>query len=166
MNTRGVLFALFILCLVPSLAAAHEFGVGSLRVVHPWARFTPPGAPNGAVYLAIENRGAEADRLIGAATPRAERVELHASEEDGGVYRMVPREAVEVKPGETVRFAPGGLHVMLFGLSATLKQWETFPLTLRFEQAGTLEVEVQVEAEPSHGAAGGGHDAGGMKHAE
>ncbi len=130
---------------VPSLAQAHDSIHGSNGITHPRARITSPGATNGAVYLVIENTGAETERLIGAATPRAEKVELHATEMEGEVMTMRPREAVEIKPADIVSFEPGGLHIMLFKLSAPLKEGERFPLTLRFEKAGELTIDVAVE---------------------
>jgi copper(I)-binding protein len=58
---------------------------------------------------------------------------------------MRPVEAIEVTPGAPIVLQPGGLHVMLIGLKAPLKEGERFPLTLTFERAGTIEVEVVVE---------------------
>lgn len=143
-----VAFVLALVLFAPGLGQAHDYTHGSLAITHPWARFTPPGAPNGAAYLVIRNNGAEPDRLLGAATPRAERVEFHATEMDGGVMTMRPQAAVEIKPNEVVAFEPGGLHIMLFKLTAPLKEGEKFPLTLRFEKAGELSVDIAVERGP------------------
>lgn len=144
MKRLFVAFVFALAMLAPSLGAARDYALGGLAVTQPWARFTAPGAANGAAYLVIRNNGAEPDRLIGAATPRAAKVELHESAMEGEVMTMRPREAIEIKPSETVRFEPGGLHIMLFGLSAPLKEGEAFPLTLRFEKAGALTIEVEV----------------------
>ncbi len=131
---------------LPLAAAAHETRAGALTVNHPWSRLLPPSAPNGAAYFELANRGPEADRLLGAATPRANKAELHTHVHDNGVMRMREVEGgVAVPAGQTVRFAPGGLHVMLMGLNAPLAKGERFPLTLRFEKAGEVKVEVVVE---------------------
>lgn len=140
-----VAFVLALALPAPGLAVAHDYSHGSLGIIHPWARFTAPGAPNGAVYLVIENTGAETDRLVGAATPRAEKVEFHATGMDGEVMTMHTREAIEIKPKEIVAFEPGGLHIMLFKLKSPLVEGEKFPLTLRFEKAGEVMVDVLVE---------------------
>ena len=139
-------------------AIAHDYKHNGLVVDHPWARATPGQTPNGAAYMQLSIEGAEADRLLSATSPVAERVELHTHIVDDGVMRMRQVEAIEVAPGSPTILQPGGLHVMLLGLKAPLQEGESFPLTLTFENAGTFEVEVDVEAvgsmEPMHE----GHD--------
>lgn len=168
----GAVVALLIAMI--ALAQAHDYTVGSLQVAHPWARASAGAAPTGAAYLAIENRGDAADRLLSASTPAAERAELHTHIHEGGVMKMREVEGgIELPAGEQVFLAPGGLHVMLMGLKAPLKEGERFPLTLTFEKAGELQVEVAVEAigyqppkqmDGMHGAGHGtGHDAGHKK---
>src|SRR2546423_11588059 len=75
------------------LAAARPLGardivVGELRIEHPYARATPPGARTAAAYLAIENRGREPDRLVGARPPRAAALALPSLRAEGGVMRL------------------------------------------------------------------------------
>ena len=134
-------------------AAAHEFTLGSLTIEHPWAR--PAASGNGAAYLVIENLG-PADRLVGVATDIAATADLHATTIDAqGVGRMAAVQAVEIPQGAQAKLTPGGLHIMLMGLKAPLKEGEKFPLTLTFEHAGQVRVEVEVEKKPSHAADGG-----------
>ena len=122
---------------------AHEFTVGEMVIEHPWARATAAHQANGSAYLVVENSG-EADRILGAASPVAGRVELHTHIDDNGVMRMRRVEAIDLPAGETA-LAPGGLHIMLFELGAPLVEGESFPLTLTLEKAGEVEVEVKVE---------------------
>lgn len=125
---------------------AHDFSLGDLHVDHPWARATAPQQANGGAYLTITNAGATPDRLLEAQSPVAGRVELHTHDVDSaGVMRMRQVEAIDVPAGEATALRPGGLHVMLIGLEDRLVQGEQFPLTLVFETAGPLEVEVTVE---------------------
>jgi hypothetical protein len=129
-------------------ARAHGYRAGDLHIRHPYATPTPPGAKVGAAYLAtLENRGTRADRLLGAASPIAERIELHASDIDAaGVMRMRRLEAIDLAPGAAVRLRPGrGAHLMLLGLKQPLKVGDSFPLTLQFEHAGSVEVRVDVQ---------------------
>ncbi|HSQ71610.1 MAG TPA: copper chaperone PCu(A)C, partial [Rubrivivax sp.] len=63
---------------------------------------------------------------------------------DGDVMRMREIPAIEIPAGQTVELRPGGLHVMFIGLTQTLDNGASFPLTLRFEKAGEVKVEVQV----------------------
>ena len=119
---------------------------GDLVVTDARSRATPPTVANGVGYLAIENRGDSADRLIGAETERAETVELHETRQDGEIMRMRPLpEGIELPSGERVTLEPGGRHLMLVGLKTPLMAGETVPLTLDFERAGKLTIELQVE---------------------
>jgi len=156
-----ILLAVLFLLVAPALAGEHDHdhAQGTLHIIQPWARFTPPGAPNGAAYLSIENTGAEADRLVGAATPRAERTEIHETKQEGELMTMRPVDGVAIAPGATIRFAPGGLHIMMLKLDAPLREGERVPLTLRFEHAGEVTVEAEVRRDGAAGADGHhGHD--------
>ena len=141
--------ALALAALVATAAIAHEFKLGDLMIDHPWARASIGQAKAGAAYLTIVNGGSEPDRLMAVETPAAKRAELHTHVMKDGVMKMRRLEAVEVAPGEPTVFQPGGLHVMLMGLKAPLAEGETFPLTLSFEKAGTLEITVKIEAAAS-----------------
>ncbi len=155
---RHVLIATTIVSLA-TLAApsvAHDYMAGDIRVEHPWARATIGKAKNGAVYMTLVNAGSAPDRLVKAASPMAERATAHAHHMDGNVMKMHPVDAIEIAPGSPTVLKPGGLHIMLFGLAAPLKAGETFPLTLSFERAGRLTIEVLVE-QPASPPPGGDH---------
>jgi len=140
-------------------ASAHDYEIAGLAIGHPWARETPATARAGAAYLTIDNRGGTADRLVRVEVEAgvAGRAELHGHEMDEeGVMRMRPVEAIEVPAGGTAALEPGGLHIMLMNLERQLVEGESFPLTLIFEEAGSIEVEVAVE--PITGPAGDDHD--------
>ncbi len=126
-------------------ATAQETHSGDLAVQRPWTRAAGQGA-TGAGFLSVSNRGAAADRLLSASTPAARAVELHTMIRDGDVMRMRAVEAVEVPPGQTVELRPGGLHMMLVGLSRPLREGEAVPVVLRFERAGEVRVELSVQA--------------------
>lgn len=139
-----------------------------LQVHHPWARASLGAHQTGAAYLALVNFGESADRLIAVSTPAAKRAELHGhSMDDQGVMKMRPVEAIEVAPKSETHLQPGGLHVMLMGLAAPLKEGDAFPMTLRFEKAGEIEVTVAVLAPAAMGPAHhGGEHAGGHQHGQ
>ncbi len=143
-------------------APAHEPHVdvaGALKVEGAWAR--PAASGNGAAYMTLGNGGDEPDRLLRASAPVADTVELHAHEIDAqGVARMRPVVAVEVPPGGEAALAPGGLHLMLVGLKEPLREGESFELTLDFERAGEVTVDVAVARQPPQGSAAG-HGGGG-----
>lgn len=140
-----------VLALAPLLAAgavfAHEYQSGPLTIGHPWARATAPSAVNGAAYLTVENAGEAADRLLGAASPIAETVELHESAFDAnGVMRMQRLDGIAIPAGGAVALEPGGYHIMMIGLHEPLVEGTRFPLVLTFEMEGEVPVEVVVEA--------------------
>jgi len=137
-------------------AAAHGYQLGDLTIGHPSASPTAPGQPNGAAYLTIETVGTAPDRLVGLSTPAAAAAEIHTMSDEGGVMTMRRLDAVEVAPGAPVHFQPGGLHIMLIGLSGPLEAGKMVPLTLTFEKAGDITVELAVE-KPADAPAHGGH---------
>lgn len=139
------LLAAAVIATLSAGALAHGYTVGKLSISHPWAKASAGMAANGAAFLKITNSG-DADRLVAAKTTAADRAELHTHSMDGGVMKMRQVEAIEIPAGSTVALEPGGLHVMLFGLKAPLKEHDKFPLTLTFEKSGSVDVEVQVEA--------------------
>ena len=147
---------LFAVCAVPTVLSAHP-SAAQVEAGRAWARATPPGARTGVAYLTIENRNAAPDRLVRAETPVAERAELHAHDMEAGVARMRSVDGLEVAPGQTTVLAPGGLHVMLVGLHRPLKRGEAFALTLVFERAGPVTLEVRVEGAGAGGPSKGHH---------
>ena len=156
MSVRSRVLALLALLLMASPAFAHDYKLGALEIGHPWARATPPTAPTGGGYLSVKNTGTEPDRLMSVSSPAAETVQVHEMKMDGSVMRMRPLEGpLEIKPGETVTLAPGGMHMMMMGLKAPFKQGERVPLTLVFEKAGKIDVEMVVVA---MGATPGHHE--------
>jgi len=100
---------------------------------------------NSAVYMVLTNDSATPDRLVSAAADVAGAVEIHESSMDGDVMRMqqLPN-GIEIPANGQVELKPGGLHVMLIGLTKDLNPGETFPVTLQFEQAGAITVEAEV----------------------
>jgi copper(I)-binding protein len=140
---RKILTAL-ILLIAPPLAA-EEVTLGDLTISDAYSYATPAKA--GAAYLTVTNAGDTADRLTGAEVDFAD-AQLHESKADSdGVMRMQHlMDGVAIPAGETVTLARGGLHVMMMGLDAPLEAGATFPLSLTFESAGTVEIEVVVRA--------------------
>lgn len=123
----------------------------TVKVENPWARPTAQGQAAGGGFLRIVG-GAQGDKLVAASTSAAGRVELHTMTMDGDVMRMRQVDAIEVPAGKTVDLKPGGLHVMFMDLKAPLKTGSSFPLTLKFEKAGEVKVDVQVQTAPPGGA--------------
>ncbi len=128
---------------------------GDIAIEQPFARATP--AKVGGVFLTLKNAGGTADKLVKAASPVAETVELHTHIKDGDAMRMRAVENIPVPANGQTALEPGGYHVMLIGLKQPLKEGTSFPLTLTFEKAGSVTVTVPVQKAGAP-AASGGHE--------
>ena len=122
-----------------------------IQVRDAWARATPmlPSGGHmhgttGAVYLTLRNGGAAPDALVAAQSDVAGTVELHETTMDGAVMRMRPVAKLALPAGATLEMKPGGLHVMLINLKRALAPGDKIPLTLTFEHAAPLVLEVPV----------------------
>ncbi|WP_051956120.1 copper chaperone PCu(A)C [Beijerinckia mobilis] len=152
-------------CVGPSTLQAETMPIKqrtSLRLDHAFVREPPLGAKVAGAYLRIVNEGVSADRLIGLSTPVADQAEIHSMKIENGIMTMraLP-EGLLLPPGEVVELKPGGIHIMLGGLHAPLRQGESFTATLRFEKAGDVEVVFPVESLATGKAAGSpAHDQG------
>ncbi len=132
---------------LPIAAQAHGYKLGDLEIGHPWSRATAPTAPTAGGFLKITNTGTTPDRLIAARSPASKSVEIHEMKMEGSVMRMRELEkGLEIPAGGSVTLAPGGFHLMLIGLVEPLKADTKVPLTLVFEKAGTIDVELAVGA--------------------
>lgn len=120
---------------------------GDLTISNASIRATVPGAKVGGGYLIISNDGKEADRLTGASSPSAERVEIHEMSMDNQVMKMRQiKEGVEIPAGEKIEFKSGGYHLMLMKPAKPYVEGESVPVTLEFEKAGKVEVTFAVSS--------------------
>jgi copper(I)-binding protein len=142
---RTAAFVVFALASLPSLA--NDYTLGKLKIDHPYARPTPPGARTGGVYLTIRNTGNADDRLVAVTSPAAQTVEIHSMRMEGNVMRMRAIEALDIPPGGAVTLGSGGYHVMLVGLAHPLAVGNQVSMTLTFAKAGSIDVLANVEAQ-------------------
>ena len=163
--TKSIAYALAASLLLAAPSFAHGYKIGDLSIGHPWSRATPGGAKIGGGYLSITNNGTSPDKLVGGSLSSADHIEFHTMKMDNGVMQMRPIEGgITIKPGETVKFEPGGDHVMFMGLKSPLKEGDMVKGQLTFEKAGTVDVEYKVDAVGSAGPAGGMSGMKGMDH--
>ena len=142
---RLALAALFAVLAIPAFAL--DYRLGAIEIGQPWARATPPTAESGGGFLVITNTGTTPDRLIAVKSPAADKVEIHEMKMDGNIMRMREVEkGIEIPPGATVELKPGGFHVMFMGLKAPFAKDAKVPLTLVFEKAGSIDVDLMVQA--------------------
>ncbi|WP_085656615.1 MULTISPECIES: copper chaperone PCu(A)C [unclassified Pseudomonas] len=137
------------LLLPACFAHAHEYKAGELEIAHPWSQELPPNAPTVAAYFVIHNAGKTDDRLLGVDSPIAPKAELHEHVMQGDLMKMQQVPNVAIPAGGNVTFAPMAYHVMLMNPSdrSLLSDGKRFPLTLHFEKAGDVTVEVAVQKE-------------------
>jgi periplasmic copper chaperone A len=171
-------FSTFALAAVLTAFTAPAFAQGtgnaSIAIEQPWSRATPSGAKTGAIYMTIDNKSATPDKLIGASSDVADKLQIHEMKVENGVMQM--REVtggLPVPANGSVVLKPGSYHVMLIGLKKPLTVGETIPLTLTFAKAGNISVTVPVQTmgatQDKGGNMGGMGDnssSGGMGHME
>jgi len=150
---RALLLAL-VLVASPALA--------QVSIDQPWMRATAPGAKVGGGFMTITNKGGVPDRLIGVASPLAERVELHVHLHAGGVMKMQQVQGFDIPANGQFVLKPGGAHLMFVNVKRQINAGDTVPVTLRFEKAGEVKVDYAVGGLGAMGP-DGAHGPG-MKH--
>src|SRR5262249_46473504 len=128
-------------------AAAGGYDVGSVHISQPWSRATPKGGASGAGDMTLTNNRAAPGEGSGISDDASAQCQIHSMTMEGGVMKMRPVEGgLEIKPGESVMLKPGGNHMMFLSLKHPLEQGGMVKATLKFERAGTIEVEYPVLA--------------------
>jgi periplasmic copper chaperone A len=131
--------------LATAVATTQEYKANSIEVDQPWSTATPRGADVAAGYLTIKNTGTQPDRLTGASSPVAGKVEVHEMTMENGIMRMRPLSSgLEIKPGQTVELKPNSFHLMLENLKEPIQQGRPFKATLTFAKAGSVDVDFAV----------------------
>lgn len=145
-----------------ALAFVASPALAQVSVDQPWMRATAPGAKVAGGFMTIQNQGAAPDRLVGAASPVAERIEVHVHVHEGGVMKMQQVQGLDVPAKGQFVLKPGGAHLMFVNIKRQINQGEKIPVTLRFEMAGELKVDYAVGGLGAMGP-GGAHSPG-LKH--
>ena len=145
----------FIAAAAGLMLAGSASAQGAIEIVDPYIRSARPGAPTGAAFMVLKNTGDQDDRLVSVASEIAARVELHTHLDlGGGVMQMTKIEGgIPVPAGGGHPLMRGGDHVMFMGLHDTLEQGRTVTVTLTFEKAGDIVVDIPVDLtrKPAHG---------------
>ena len=116
-----------------------------LGVEDAWVRLPAVSSRPGAAYFTVKG-GADATSLLGVSSPAAVRTELHEMKHEGGMMTMAPIKDIAIPAGGTVKFEPGGKHVMLYDLSPQVRAGGKIPLRLAFANGKTIEVEAELRA--------------------
>jgi periplasmic copper chaperone A len=142
---RRFVLGLLLVCLVAVLSGCTTPPTSTLRVSNIRSKACQAGDDCG-VFMTIANSAAEPDVLVGAKADIAEMAGLHTVvKDDQGGMKMTPVENIPVPASGSVELKPGSLHIMLMKLNKDLKTGDTFPLTLKYQKAGDMTVQVKVQ---------------------
>jgi copper(I)-binding protein len=147
-------WTMFLMAVLVVLLVACNSGGNGVTVEGAWGRVSPMSAENGAFYMQLVNDSDEDDALLSATAELCGTVELHESfmAEDGTMMmRPVEGGNIPVPAGETVELKVGGLHVMCIGIEDAFAVGQTVPVTLVFEKAGEIQVNVEIREEAPEG---------------
>ena len=125
--------------------------IGDLTITNAWSRATIGTSRPAVFYAEIANAGSQDDALVAISTPVAQMPMLHETVVRDGVASMPHAMSVPVPAGGSARLEPGGFHGMLMGLNVALAEGESFPLTMTFEKAGEVTVEVGISVMNARG---------------
>jgi len=125
--------------------------IGDLTITNTWSRATIGTSRPAVFYAEIANAGSQDDALVTISTPVAQMPMLHETVVRDGVASMPHAMSVPVPAGGSARLEPGGFHGMLMGLNVALAEGESFPLTMTFEKAGEVTVEVGISVMNARG---------------
>jgi copper(I)-binding protein len=124
----------------------------SLAISRPWARTETAEALEGGGYFTVANPDNVPDRLLAARSDKAGRIEIHAIKVVGSGIQMRPVEnGLRVPAKTTLELKPRGYHLLMLELPAPWAQGARIPVSLEFEKAGKIDIELVVEA---HGPVG------------
>ena len=133
------------------LAAGLLFSAGVLAgaadnvsVQDPYVRLAPPNAAATAAFMVIRNTGDKDVKVVKADNPISKATELHTHLNEGGVMKMRPVPAIEIKAKGEAVLKPGGLHVMMIDLKAPLKEGDSVPITRTFDDGSSKQVDAKV----------------------
>jgi len=120
----------------------------NLEVDNAWIREAPPGATTLAAYLVIRNRGDSDVRLTEVTSPAFAHVMMHQSVTRDGVARMLHRDSIPIPAHGTVRFEPGGLHLMMPAPATRLTLGDKVDLWLHFADGRRIRAAATVRKKP------------------
>ena len=117
---------------------------GDISIENAWARATPPGAANAAIYFKLNNTGQSDDQLLSASSESADHAGLHTHIHKDGMMQMTPVDMIEIPAGGEAVLKPHGDHVMLIGIRKPLVEGDNVPLELVFRQGGKMRLKIPV----------------------
>jgi len=140
-------------------------GAKAMHMMDARVRAMPPGSPNSGAFLSFHNPSEHHAALIGASSPAAKTVELHTHVQEDGQFKMRQVDRIDLAPDKMVKLEPGGLHIMLIGLTSDLVEGQEVDLVLSFEGGHSTALKVPVKKIETGGHSGHAAHAGHGDHA-
>ncbi|MBI1422186.1 MAG: copper chaperone PCu(A)C [Gammaproteobacteria bacterium] len=147
-RSQIVLLMLSGLISAPLIAATPA--ADDVTVSKPYVRAVPPGQPNSAAFMQLQNKGATPHAVMKAESPVAKVVELHTHINEGGVMKMRQIKKIDIPAQGETMLKPGGLHVMFLGLESELKPGQSVPVTLIYEDGSKVTIQATVRKMQMH----------------
>ena len=130
---------LTLLCALPALARALEVEGAFLREL-------PPGQTTSAMYMTLRNTGDNPVRIVGARVDAVDTAEIHEHRHADGMMRMQRVDSLDIAAGASVVLAPGGYHLMLFGVQRQFAAGDEVPFCLRLADGNERCARARVKA--------------------
>ena len=148
------IISLLAVAIAPPAANAHSIKKKGLEIDHPWTR-EEKDLTTASVHMTIKNRSGRPDRLLAASTPSADKVELLDAGDVVLDQRSAAARSFVIKPGSDLELHPKGLRLVLRGVKQRFHPYDYFTMTLVFEKAGRVDIDVMIEeaeteAPPKH----------------
>jgi periplasmic copper chaperone A len=137
--------SIFLAIFAMTTAPVAVYAADSVRITNAWVRGTVFGQRGSGAYMNIQSDAPA--RILSAASPAADNVEIHNMKMENGIMRMSPVKSIALEAGKPLRFMPGSYHVMLMGLKDQLKKGDTVPITITLEYVDKKVRQVRVNAE-------------------
>lgn len=145
-NTVRTAVIAALISFIPGLAGAAE----GITISNVYSYAVPAGARSAAAFMTITYPSAEGemtpDRLLKVQTPVAGKAEIHTLLIENDTMMMRSVDTFPLPPGGSISFSPQGSHIMMKELRAPLTIGQSFPMTLVFEKAGPVDIEIPVHA--------------------
>lgn len=138
-----------------SNAQAHE-EIG-LLTSDGWVRASLGAGKTTAAYITLDNSHGPSDVLLSVHTPVATATEIHTMTMDGDIMRMRRMETAPLPNGDKLEFQPGGMHLMLIGLTSKIQAGDDVPLTFVFEKMGEKTISLKAMKKAPTAAHTGDH---------
>lgn len=151
-SLQRLITILALFCLAPAAIAAEQIGVSNA-----WIPQAPPGATMLAGYLTIKNNRDTVVNVLAAQSDLFDTVSVHQTVIENGVARMRELHSLEIAPGQEVKFAPGGMHLMLMQPRKDISPGDRIEITLMFSDGTRVPAMFDVRAAEAAGSEGHEH---------